>query len=159
MSEMVARTGWPCSPKTSHSVVGQDCGDGWLDAPLCQDGGQFGRHAAHLRDAGQVALDVRQEDGHTQVRQTLGQALQGDGLARARGTGDQAVAVGQSGQQVALGVFVPGNQDGVGHGAETPQQSKKVGLRSAFVRAIGPHDRGQARSQVKSQYRPACAGA
>ena len=23
MSEMVARTGWPCSPNTSHSVAGQ----------------------------------------------------------------------------------------------------------------------------------------
>ena len=26
MSEIVARTGWPCSPNTSHSVVGQACG-------------------------------------------------------------------------------------------------------------------------------------
>ncbi|OQA22811.1 MAG: phosphodiesterase YaeI [Chloroflexi bacterium ADurb.Bin360] len=28
MSEMVARTGWPCSPNTSHSVTGQDVGAG-----------------------------------------------------------------------------------------------------------------------------------
>ena len=28
MSEMVARTGWPCSPNTSHSVVGQAWGVG-----------------------------------------------------------------------------------------------------------------------------------
>jgi len=28
MSETVARTGWPCSPKTSHSVVGQAIGAG-----------------------------------------------------------------------------------------------------------------------------------
>ena len=28
MSETVARTGWPCSPKTSHSVVGQAIGSG-----------------------------------------------------------------------------------------------------------------------------------
>ena len=28
MSLMVARTGWPCSPNTSHSVVGQASGAG-----------------------------------------------------------------------------------------------------------------------------------
>jgi hypothetical protein len=38
----------------------------------------------------------------TPMRKTLGQGLQRDGLAGAGGAGDEAVAVGQVGQQVAL---------------------------------------------------------
>jgi hypothetical protein len=39
MSDTVARTGWPCSPNTSHSVVGQALG--WAPAAVLEHGGQF----------------------------------------------------------------------------------------------------------------------
>ena len=41
MSEIVARTGWPCSPNTSHSVTGQASGLGRVDAALLERGGQL----------------------------------------------------------------------------------------------------------------------
>jgi hypothetical protein len=62
----------------------------------------LGPMAAGLADAGQVALDVGHEHRHADLREVLGQGLQGDGLAGAGGAGDQAVAVGQGGQQVAV---------------------------------------------------------
>lgn len=49
---------------------------------------------ASLRKAGQIALDIGQEDRHTQVRKAFGQRLQGDGFAGAGGASDQVVAVG-----------------------------------------------------------------
>jgi hypothetical protein len=42
MSDTVARTGWPCSPNTSHSVAGQASGLGRREAALLQHGGQLG---------------------------------------------------------------------------------------------------------------------
>jgi hypothetical protein len=42
MSETVARTGWPCSPNTSHSVVGQAWGVGSIQPALLEHGGQLG---------------------------------------------------------------------------------------------------------------------
>jgi hypothetical protein len=74
--------------------------------------------AAFLADAGQVALDVGHEHRHADARETLGHGLKGDGLAGARGAGDQAVPVGQAGQQMAFGGAVFGNQQGFGHGIE-----------------------------------------
>jgi YebC/PmpR family DNA-binding regulatory protein len=55
------------------------------------------------RDAGQVALHVGHEHRHAELAEVLGQGLQRDGLAGAGGAGDQAVAVGQGGQQLAAG--------------------------------------------------------
>ena len=45
----------------------------------------------------------------------LGQRLQRDRLAGAGGAGDQPVAVGQGGQQVAFDVAVLGDEDRFGH--------------------------------------------
>ena len=53
---------------------------------------------AGLGQAAQIALDIRHEHGHAQLAESLRHHLQGDGLARAGGPGDQAVAVGHLGQ-------------------------------------------------------------
>src|SRR5437667_548076 len=45
------------------------------------------------RDAGEIAFDIGGEYRNTRPRETLGQDLQRDGLAGARRTGDEAVAV------------------------------------------------------------------
>ena len=50
--------------------------------------------ASGLADTGQVALHVGHEARHAGLAEGLGQHLEGHGLARARGTGDEAVAVG-----------------------------------------------------------------
>ena len=95
MSDTVARTGWPCSPNTSHKVVGQARGSGLSMPRSFSTARHFFADAAGLADAGQVALDVGHEDRHADFREVFGQGLQGHGLAGAGGAGDQAVAVGQ----------------------------------------------------------------
>ena len=68
-----------------------------------------------MRDAGEVAFYVGHEHGHAQVGEAFGQALQGDGFARTGGPGDQAVAVGLVGPQMAAnvstGAGVAGNEN------------------------------------------------
>ena len=66
---------------------------------------------ARLAHAGQVAFDVGHEDRHADAGQALGHGLQGDGFARSGGTGDQAMAIGQFGQQKAVGSATARNQD------------------------------------------------
>jgi hypothetical protein len=68
-----------------------------------------------LAGAREVALHVRHEHRHANAREVLGQGLQGHGLAGAGGPGDQPVAVGQAGQQVAFNRAMLGNQKGVIH--------------------------------------------
>ena len=53
---------------------------------------------AGLAQARQIALNIRHKNGHAQLGKALGQHLQRDRFARARGPGDEAVAVGQGGQ-------------------------------------------------------------
>ncbi len=65
---------------------------------LVEPAGDALRLVAGLGQAAQVALDVGHEYGHPQLGETLGQHLQGDRLARARGTRNQPVAVGHLGQ-------------------------------------------------------------
>jgi hypothetical protein len=86
MSEMVARTGWPCSPNTSHSTTGAALGD-------------LGPGFAGLAQAGEVAFHVGEEHWNAPARKALGERLQGHRLARARRAGDQAVPVGHLRQQ------------------------------------------------------------
>ena len=65
MSETVARTGWPCSPNTSHSVTGQASGAGGSQAAFgFSTAATLAGDAAGLADAGQVALDVGHEHRH-----------------------------------------------------------------------------------------------
>jgi hypothetical protein len=90
-------------------------GFGRVDAALLQHRRHLGRHAAGLADAGEVALDVGHEHRHAEFAEVLGQRLQRDRLAGASGAGDQPVAVGQGGQQVAFDIAVAGDEDRVGH--------------------------------------------
>lgn len=57
---------------------------------------------ACLGQTREVALDVGQKDRHAQGAEGFGQALQGHGLARARGPGDQAVAIAHGGQDADI---------------------------------------------------------
>ncbi|EWS64337.1 hypothetical protein Y695_02419 [Hydrogenophaga sp. T4] len=90
------------------------------DAAVLQDGADLLAEAAHLADAGEVAFDVGHEDRHADVGELFRQCLQAHGLAGSRGAGDQAVPVGQPGQQLAGGVRVLGNQHRFGHGGVLP---------------------------------------
>ena len=116
MSEIVARTGWPCSPNTSHKVLGQAIDSGASRPRSSSTAASLGLMLPAWVMPVRSPFDVGHEDRHADLREILGQGLQGDGLARAGGAGDQAVAIGQAGQQAALDVAMLGNQDGVGHG-------------------------------------------
>ena len=61
-----------------------------------QAGGQFLAGGAGLGQAGQVALDVGQEDRDALVGQALGEQLEGAGLTGAGGACDQGVTVEQA---------------------------------------------------------------
>ena len=116
MSDTVARTGWPCSPHTSHSVTGHapHCGSG----RLCSSSRFFilSLQLARLGDAGEVALDVRHEHRHADAREALRELLQRHGLAGAGRAGDAAVAIGERGKQREIGVAGLGDDQGFGHG-------------------------------------------
>ena len=64
--------------------------------------GHFSRGRASLGQTRKIALDVGQKDRHAQGAEGFGQALQGHGLARARGPGDQAVAIAHGGQDADI---------------------------------------------------------
>lgn len=57
--------------------------------------GQLALRRAGRAEAAEIALDVGGEDRDAGIAEGFGEALQGHGLAGARGAGDQAVAVGQ----------------------------------------------------------------
>ena len=84
---------------------------------FCKDFGQFISQSSSLGDAGQVAFDIGHEDRHADAGKALSQGLQGDGFARAGGTGDEAMAVGFVRKQETLGFAALGNQDRFRHGA------------------------------------------
>jgi hypothetical protein len=95
---------------------GAGTGRGPLQSALLEHGGQLVADGARLAGASEVALDVGHEHRHANAREILGQRLQCHGLARARGPRDQAVAIGQPGQQVAFCGVMLGNQQGFSHG-------------------------------------------
>jgi len=57
------------------------------------------RLAARLAQAGKVTFHVGEKHRHATGTESLGEHLQGDGLAGARGPGDQPVAISHLGQQ------------------------------------------------------------
>jgi hypothetical protein len=60
--------------------------------------GAFGKgfeRCSNLRNAGEIAFHIGGKNRNTGLAETFGHDLQGDGLARAGGAGDQPVAVGQ----------------------------------------------------------------
>ena len=87
-------------------------GLGQRQAALLERGGQLAFDLAGLADAAQVSLDVGHEDRHADLREAFGQFLQRDGLAGTGGAGDQAMPIGQSGQQDTFCGRVLGNQKG-----------------------------------------------
>ncbi len=120
ISEMVARTGWPCSPKTSQKVTGQPAKAGVSKPSDCSRCCELRVILPRLADAGEVALDVGREDRHADAAERFGDDLQGDGLAGAGGARDQAMAIGERGQQhkVGFGVGLLGDQHRLGHSVD-----------------------------------------
>ena len=81
-------------------------------------GVELGVGGAGLRDAGEVAFDVGGEDGDADAGEGLGHDLEGDGLAGAGGSGDEAMAVAHGGEEregVGGGGFNLGDDEGFGH--------------------------------------------
>ena len=103
MSETVARTGWPCSPKTSQNVDRAARRTRRLAARAASS------RSCELRRAARPAAAMPARSPFTSAMNTgtpmraevLGEHLQRDRLAGAGRAGDQAVAVGQRRQQVA----------------------------------------------------------
>ena len=58
--------------------------------------GHFALGVGGGAQAAEVALDVGSEHRHARITEGFRQALQGDGLAGARGAGDQPMTVGQA---------------------------------------------------------------
>mmetsp|Transcript_120347 Transcript_120347/g.334872 ORF Transcript_120347/g.334872 Transcript_120347/m.334872 type:complete len:374 (+) Transcript_120347:42-1163(+) len=114
-------------------------GLGRLQPTVLQGGQQLFARFAGLADAGQVALHIGHEDRHPKAREALRQGLQADGLAGAGRAGDQAVAVGQCGQQPALDVAMAGQQDRVGHGRSSKILSLPTINQAAAESAAGSH--------------------
>lgn len=81
-----------------------------LPAPV--DGRRRGTGTGEARE---VSLHVRQEHRHPQAAEVLRQDLEGHGLPRARGPGDEAVAVAHPGTE-EHGVLVLGEDEGTGIG-------------------------------------------
>ena len=63
------------------------------------------RRGAGNAHAGQVALDVAQENGHAHIGERFGHDLHRHGLARAGRTGDNAVAVRHLRQEIKIFIF------------------------------------------------------
>ncbi len=87
---------------------------GEADLLRALDEGRLG--VAGLREAGEIALHIRKEDGGARIGKALGEALQGDGLAAAGRAGNQPVTVAEGQGQVAIGevlrAFTAGATDG-----------------------------------------------
>ena len=105
ISEMVARMGWPCSPKRSQKQVVNLSGPQVMSSCFTRsamkdfsspDGG----------DARKVALDVGGKDGNPGIGKALGQNLKGHGLAGACCAGHEAVAVAEFQGQVLRAVTI-----------------------------------------------------
>ena len=88
---------------------------GRLGADRLQARGELRRRLPGLGHPGQVALDVGHEHRHAERRQVLGDDLQRDRLAGARGARDEPVAVGERRQEEAFAIAVAGDQHGFGH--------------------------------------------
>ena len=69
----------------------------------CRALGDLRVAAAGRADPGQIAFDVGHEHRHADSRELLGERLQRDGFAGARGAGDQAVSIRERRQQRQLG--------------------------------------------------------
>ena len=95
---------------------------------------------ARLRDARQVALHVGRHDRHAEPREAFGEQLQRDGLAGAGGAGDQAVAVGERGQDagqrriVGLRGFWNGDGERIEHGRQFLSKAAAVAGRGGTAR-------------------------
>jgi hypothetical protein len=71
-------------------------------------------------EAREVALGIGEEYRHADIRELLGDPLQGHRLAGAGGAGDQAMAVGELRQQDKFDLATLGDGQGVGHGWDSP---------------------------------------
>ena len=85
---------------------------GQLKASVLERGGQLAFNLAALADAAEVAFDVGHEHRHANLREAFRQFLQGNGLACTCCACDQAMSIGESGQQGAFCGRVLGNQKG-----------------------------------------------
>ena len=85
--------------------------------------------------------------------------LQRDGLAGAGRAGDEAVAVGQRGQQQAFDVAVLGDQERVGHGQILGAGAGVRGAAASVARSARPRPAGSGDPVGRGRRRPTPAGA
>ena len=99
ISEMVARTGWPCSPNRSQNIDRELVGL-VVEAQVLGALDEGVLRLADRRDAGQIALDVGGEHRNARAREAFGQHLQRHGLAGAGRAGHKAVAIAEVQRQI-----------------------------------------------------------
>ena len=80
-----------------------------LDAKLRAAFFNEAAHLSRLADARQVAFHVGHETRYASLAEAFGNDLQGDGLTRTRGTGNQAVAVGHFAHHIERAVVAMRN--------------------------------------------------
>ncbi len=83
-------------PERDRATRKREAGESQFFHPVLQ----FGIVVARLADSGEIALHIGGENGHADAAEAFRHHLQRDGLARARGSGDQTVAIRHAGQQV-----------------------------------------------------------
>ena len=109
---------------------------------------ELGRFDAGGADARQIALHVGHEHRHADAGEGFRHLLEGDGLAGAGGAGDEAVTVGQLGQQGDFLVLGLGDEQGLGHGFLQQIRAKEAlsaiigqapdtGMKSVPARRVG----------------------
>ena len=116
MSEIVARTGCPCSPQTSQNATGHPAQSGSGSWSFFRRSPSLSDIAPAFASPREVPLHVGHENRHADAREALGEQLQRDRLAGAGRAGDAAVPVGEGGEEGDVGLAVAGDDERVGHG-------------------------------------------
>lgn len=120
---------------------------------------EFGFAASGLGDAGEVAFDVGEEYGDAEVGEGFGEDLEGDGFSGSGRAGDEAVAVGELGQEVDGDGGLPfegcgTDEDGFGHGFTLGGQGTcwvGLGGLSAGGAGFGEYDRVDAEKDRRGE--------
>ena len=117
-SEIVARTGMPRRPNTSHSTTGLARHAGSATPVAASRSFSFAVNDPAAASPVKSPLTSARNTGTPMRREMIGEHLQRDRLAGSRRAGDQAVAVGDGGTEEDVGAAAgAGDRKGLSHAA------------------------------------------